>query len=692
MAPPAASRRAVLPALMSLALIAALNFLAYLPSLHAPFVFDDGINIVENPDIIQVGLGRAKLRELLRPSLQHRRILADASFALNLRVFGEGPESFHAVNLAIHIFNAWLVFALIKGNRFSTRSPLTALFGALLWSLHPVQVQAVTYIVQRVTSLAAFFYLFSLFLWLQARVHPWRAGQVGFAAAAVLAGGIGLGCKEILATLPLAILLWEAVFLQRGKPLRERRGWLTLAAITLAGYIAALLVLGPGLRRQVADNVPVFASSWLTRLVSFPRMVGHYLSLLAFPHLSRLSLDPEWIVSQSLFRPWPTFPALLLLAAGVGVCLVLIRTRPVAAFASLFFLIALLPESLLPLDPVFDHRLYLPSAALMAAAGAGLAWPGPWRRMRLILLALTLGLLSILTYSRNRTWTDELRLWRDTVRKSPGKARPWNNLAAIYHGQGLLAPAGQAYQQASRLAPEDFFTNVNLSKLYLAQHDLPKARAAAARAWELNPQNAWSLLAMGLVEGEAGNEEQALNWYHQVWDKRPTDSSLLERLGNGLLQINRPDLAQDVFAKVLSLFPNRPGVFLLIGNSYFRQGRFAEAAAAYSEELKQVPDSPEAQNNLGMAWLRLSEFDQALAVFARAVQLAPGKGLFHANLCEVEFELGHLDRAEASCRRAVALEPSLAVGWNLLGSILLRQGRKEEAIHCLEKAGTSPGR
>jgi len=682
--------------ILCLALVAVLETLTYLPSLHAPFILDDYFNILENPDVIRVGLGHASLLALARPSLRSRRTLADVSFALNLRAFGQAPFSFHVVNLVIHILNTWLVFALIltllqilKGRGLSTRGDLLpALAGALFWSLHPVQVQAVTYIVQRMTSLATLFYLLCLWLWLLARTQPRPTAKIGLGCLVLIAAGIGSLCKEILFTLPLAILLAEVALFVKDKALLRR--WLLIAGLVLAGYAGFLIWLGPALLQQVRANVDPLASgiggTWAGRLLTQPRVIWHYLSLLAFPHLSRLSLDPEWTLSSGLLQPWTTLPALLWLATSAGLALAWLRRRPLAAGGALFFLLALAPESMLPLDPVFDHRLYLPSTLLLGAIGAGLSRPGRLRRARLAFLGLCLVCLGILTHERNTAFRDEVRIWRDTVKKSPHQARAWTNLAAAYASESLSSRALHGYLAAVRLNPGNWNAYLNLSDLYLNSGHLAQARAAAERALALHPGQPLAMLAAAAVEGKAGNAGAALNGYRQVWEKKPADARVLEKLGEGLLEINRPDLAQDVYDKLLSLFPNRAGNYLLLGNALFYQGRFQEAAAAYGEEVARDPGAAEALNNLGMARLRLGQTEKARAAFARAAALAPGAAMYQENLCEAEFRLDHLPAAEKACRRAVALEPSQDLTWKWLGEIYLGLGQPKQALPALQQA------
>ena len=681
---------------LALVFLAGFNTAAYWPSPRAPFVFDDYFNILENADVWRVGMGQASFLELARPTLQSRRTLAAITFALNLRCFGPSPFSFHLGNLILHVFNSWLLFFLLLAlwGQHSDAVPnetrqtllLPALLGSLLWSLHPVLVPAVTYIVQRVTSLAGFFYLASLLLWLRGRRMERRFVQRGILFLALLLGGIGFFAKEILITLPVVLLLLEFCFFGQGQPLRHRRVFLASSAAVLIGYALFLLLLMPLLLTEITASVPHFQVSVEERLISLPRLIWHYLSLLAFPALSRLSLDPEWTFSKNLWRPWTTTPAWLALAALLAVSRLGLRRWPLFAFAVLFFLITLLPETLLPLDPVFEHRLYVPSTVLLGVCGAAWAWPGARQRTRRSWLAVALAFLAILTFSRNQLWTNELSLWRDAVEKSPRKAHPWAGLAQANLQRNQIQTALQAYRQAAKLDPNDFLAGFNLTLLYLELGNHRQALLLAERMYHLNPENPFALLALGSVAGAAGDADHALELYSRLRKKKPAEPNMLGRLACGLLDINRPDLAEEVAEKIFQLFPGRAGNYLLLGNIRFYQGRWSEAANAYAKELELDPHSVSAINNLGMAYVKQGRLELALNWFEQAVAEDPSQAISHENLCETFYDLGRLDRAQASCLTAVRLDPSLYLGWKKLGEIYLREGRREAAVQALEQA------
>jgi len=571
-APP--SRRGLVA--LCLALLAGANLLAYAPSLRAPFVFDDFPNILDNPAVREAGAGRASLLELARPRLHSRRPLAYLSFALNLRRFGLDPLPFHLINLAIHLVNAGLVFALILticrrsglegGDGFSTCPPLIpALAGALFWSLHPVQVQAVTYIVQRMTSGATLLYLFALLLALRARLQTSSVAKVSLGLAAAVAALAGFWCKEILITLPLALLLAELGFSKDPRP--RPRSWLLLAALAIAFYLALWIVFGPQLGREIKQYAPRFSATSAQRLLTQPRVICHYLSLLFLPDLSRLNLDPDWTLSTGLLHPWTTAPALLALAVLFSFGIRWIRTRPFPALAWLFFIIALLPESIFPLDPAFEHRLYLPSTALLGLIGAAWVWPGPWPRLRRALFAAAAIFLLTLSFSRNGTWSDDLHLWQDTVRKSPGKPRAWFDLATYLTDVGRYSEAISAGRRSLALEPcaEDVLSN--LGGAYLGLHDVAEAKRSFDLALQCDPNYEMAEAGLDLIRTLEANP-------NLLWPFAP------------------PAGADDL---------DGAGKLYRRGYSRLRDGRYPEGVRDLEAALKLRPHFPEAASLLAEA-------------------------------------------------------------------------------------------
>jgi len=399
----------VIPAWAALLLFALLGFLLYANTLQAPFVFDDEASIRDNPNIRLTSLSVAALVTASRDNPAPHRPLAYASFALNHLIHGYRLPGYHLVNTTVHILAGFFLFLLIRrtlalplfAGKFR-RPDLLALFAALLWFANPLQTQSVTYVVQRMNSMAAMFYILSMLLYLQGRRRT-EEGLRGWPcfAGCVAAGLLACGTKEIAATLPLMILLYEYFFLQD-----LDRGWRRRALPWIAGLLAVtvavgLLFLGTSPVERVLDGYEHRDFTMPQRLLTQPRVVLDYLGLFALPLPGRLNLDHQVTVSKSLVDPVSTLPALLIVAGLLGAAPFLARRRRLLAFAIIWFLVNLsIESSVIALELMFEHRAYLPTMFIPLALLA-LVWPlFKQPKIALITLSVITLLLSAWTWQR----------------------------------------------------------------------------------------------------------------------------------------------------------------------------------------------------------------------------------------------------------------------------------------------------
>ena len=410
----------------------------YLNSFRGVFQFDDYNVIVDNGSVHTWGSFLAGLPLGIRPLLKF-------TYTLNW-TSGLGLSGFHLVNVALHAANAVFLFFLASrvGSPFISR--FAALLPALLFAVHPVQTEAVTYVSGRSVSLMAFFYLGSLLAYLRGRE---RGSRLLLYLASPFLFLLAVASKEVALTLPFAMILCEAAR-------RERDGWKEVLRAQAAhwGLLAALavfLLAHAGYARliEACFDIRGAADNLLTQIHG----IGYLLSRLAIPYA--LNIDPDLPVF-SPGSPIP-LPEVLLLAALLAAGIVGLKNRSVAGFGVLWFFLHLLPtNSFIPrLDVANDRQLYLASWGLFMAVAAGADFlRGKWGAWRATAVAAVLVLaLGVLTVSRNMAYRSEVALWEDTVRKSPGKARAWNNLGYAYQQAGRVPDAEAAYLRALRIDP-----------------------------------------------------------------------------------------------------------------------------------------------------------------------------------------------------------------------------------------------
>jgi hypothetical protein len=443
--------------LIRCSLIIAVGLIAYSNTYTMAFNFDDAVNILSNPLISDFR------PEGFKNLLQSRRSFGLLTFKMNYLLSGTDVFSYHLVNNLIHISGALAVFTLLTllcqtpyGSTMKMADgPWSALpfCAALLFVAHPIQTQAVTYIVQRFASLATLLYLLAVICYLKARLrlagegsgssHPYRSSLSWFAACAACCIA-ALLTKEIAYTIPVTLLMMEWLFFM---PSRPRTVGIAVGGVGVAGLLGALVVLaGQSFDTMMvaldeATRVQTIVSRSDYLLTQF-RVILTYVRLMVLPIGQSVEYDIS--LSRSLFEPAVFLSFLVLLALFTAACLMVKRSRHaspqlrLAAFGIFWFFITLTVESsLIPIiDLVFEHRMYLPSVGactVLATSGVAL---GRWDRQGrgwiwLLFLLVTLVLVTA-TWRRNLVWTNETTLWEDATSKRPKSARSWNNLGGLY--------------------------------------------------------------------------------------------------------------------------------------------------------------------------------------------------------------------------------------------------------------------
>lgn len=433
--------------------------LAYANALQASFQFDDWDVIVRDPRVQSVGAWW--------DSMPGMRPLLKLSYALN-HASELGVVGFHAVNVLIHAGNGLLILFLVR--RFAgqlgespPKAGWLALATALIFVLHPVQTEAVTYASGRSTSLGALFALSSVAAWVQARAtrggRPGRAGLLLLVSPALML--LGLATRETVAVVPLVLLLWEAADVSRalcwrGAIARTGVHWAALGcAITAALYLPAYRdFLATSLAtRSVAENL-------VAQLHGIAYLAGQLLNI------DRMNADPALPVN--LDPGLGGAATLIVLAVVCGLAISNLRRHPLPAFGVLWFFLWLAPTNslLARLDLVNDRQLYVALAGpalLLAALIRRLATRQ--RALAVVTFVAVLCLTGLATHLRNEVYRDEVTFWRDVVGRSPHNARAFNNLGVALADQCDLLRAEQAWRRALKLDPGYTRAAVNLRLL-----------------------------------------------------------------------------------------------------------------------------------------------------------------------------------------------------------------------------------
>jgi tetratricopeptide (TPR) repeat protein len=605
-------------------LIVAICLIANSNTLNAPFQFDDSAAIVDNPIVKDLGYmlnpAAAKVhKQLFEYELFNRRYIGYLTFALNYRLHRLDTAGYHVVNLYIHIINAlivyWLVMLTVRtpflsSSTLRAHSSQIALFTSLLFACHPVQTQAVTYIWQRVTILAATFYLLSLAMYIKWRLTSKKTGPfyhgmpLLFYLGALVSAVLAMKTKEIAFTLPVVILLYELMFFD-GK-LKQR--FLYLVPLFLTMFIIPLSLLGTDMPIgelisdvSEATRVHTSISRWDYLLTQFAVIVT-YIRLIFLP--VNQNLDYDYPIYNTFLTPEIFLSFLLLFCIfGLGVYLFWYsRARNSAyrliAFGIFWFFITLSVESsFIPLmNVIFEHRIYLPSVGFFIVLTTGvflLFNKFGQRKLRAIGIAgftIVIIVLSVFTYARNNVWSSKIALWQDCVEKSPKKARPHSNLGVALDKQGRTEEAIEHYLQALRIKPD-----------YVDAHN-----------------------NLGLALYNQGRTEEAMEHYLQALRIKPDYEKAHNNLGNALDNQGRTAEAIEHYLQALRIKPDLEEVHYNLGNTLDNQGRTEEAIEHYLQALRIKPDYVEAHNNLAIALFRKGDIEGAIAHFRKALRINPG--------------------------------------------------------------------
>jgi len=542
-------------------LLVLLGLAASANSFHAPWHFDDEPNIIDNRFIRINALDLSSLLGAMLQDRRQNRPFSNLTFALNYYFSGQDVVAFHLVNVALHWAAGLLVFFILRltfrrAGLAQDRRDLAALAAAAVWTIHPLHTQAVTYIVQRQTVMASVFTLGSLLAYLLAREsrRPRRQGLLyGLAALSFI---LAAGSKEIAWVTPGLILIHEAYFYQDFSWGFLRRRWpaLILGLILLSGFL--VLSLRSEMWKMISQGYQNYPFTLTQRLLTEPRVLISYLDLTLWPLPSRLSVEHDPALSTSLLHPWTTGPALLFWIVLLVGALRFARRCPWFSFAVLWYLLNIsLESSFIPLDLMFEHRLYLPSLALIVPLIAFPVFSA--RRVRWVLPALSLVAVMLLlgTRGRNRVWQTELDLWRDCARKTPFKASAFNNLGAALRELGEEERALAPFNRAVKLNPKsaDGYINRGIGYGKMGRYELALFNFNSALA--INPNLAKAFYNRGIVYLEQGQFQRAIADWTRAIQINPSLAQAYISRGNLYLHLGRSDQAQADFLKAQSLGP-----------------------------------------------------------------------------------------------------------------------------------------
>ncbi len=660
-------------------------FLAYSNSLNGTWALDDIVT------------GKRVALSDIEDFVGFRKV-AYLTFYINQLIAPFSPLNFRLLNILIHILNSSLVYVIayktlldhsaseggatfrnissLKGESSEQRNLafFAAFLSSALFALHPVNINAVAYIVQRMASLATLFVLLALISYIAATRSTDRQKAFLLYPLSGLLIIAGIFSKENAVMAVPLILLYDYVFLSRCEWSQFSKRLLIVCAIgTLSiGFSFALLKMHGAffdvVKSFLSPNQVLAGKEWmatdvywtpLQHILTELRVVSRYILLVFFP-LPRLFVFDWWSfpISRDMGAPLMTIPALLFISSLLIISVWKLKRYPLLCFGILWYLCAISLESFFALgsDLYFEHRNYLPVSGLFVGIAGQLAIALPPRidGRKIFSVVVVIGLLlGILTFLRNSVWKDSLTLWGDTLSKAPSNMR------------AMLA-LGNAHLKLS-----DFG---NAERYY---RQVVKASAKDQRVGFLDDA-AYSLGMLYLFSGKVEDAKNLIQRYEASLESY----RILILKGYLRASFNDIDGALKAFRTVLKQAEARDAVVVhnLMGDAYRRKGLFDNAIKEYTKAIERDPSFSAAYYGIGLTYLGKRDIGNAYAYFGKALEIDPDNVLALADMADLL--LLRKENPEGALRfaqRAVSKSPPFYQPYLSMGNVLIVLGRDGEA-------------
>ncbi len=639
--------------------------LIYSNTFDSPWQLDDSLSIVRNPTIRAWAWINGPLQPPGDGSPVTARPLLNLSFAINYTISELQPWSYRAVNLLLHGLTALTLFGLLRRimsqpvwattcRSFST--PL-ALVIALLWAVHPLHTNVVTYTSQRAEGLAGLLYLLALYALVRGIVSSHKS--LYWWIICIVVCYLGTMAKETIATLPIIALVMDRLFFASSWREVFRQRAVVHVGLLSSWVFLGLFVLFGGNRAGSAGFISIQAAAEYALLQ--PQAIMIYLSRIVVP--VGLVFDYGVFKSQG-WHDW--LPGSVVISFLAVATLVGLWRGYKAAFAGVWFFVLLLPtSSVLPIvtQTMAEHRVYLSSAGMIALIVIGLfsLWQryrdhqialSPLPRSFVLIVAAAALVLGTTTLQRNRVFGDAVELWRDTTQKRPDSARAWNNL-------GVAMGKNESYTLEDALLIYD-------------------------KALQLNPRSIESQTNRGNIMIRLGRFSQAILEYQKAESIQPNSMEVANGLTVAYNQLGEWDKAIDHGLRTVELAPHWDGAWYNLGYAFSGAGQHKEAVLVFRKALQINDNLPSIWNNLAMALVRLDKHKEAEQAFIDTVNRFPMYAEAWSNYGQLLAKLNRTNDAVAAYQRALRARPDYFKVYLLMAEQLAKLGQPEQARTLLK--------
>jgi tetratricopeptide (TPR) repeat protein len=649
---------------LAAALIVAAALAAYSNSFTAPFIFDDAGSILNNPTVHQLWPIWKTLSPPAGAGTVAGRPMVNLSLAINYAISGTQVWSYHALNLLIHILAGLTLFGVLRRTMEKAalgNATLLAAAAALLWTVHPLQTESVTYTVQRAESLMGLFYLLTLYGFIRGA----EADQRAWFLLSIFCCLLGMATKEVMASAPIMLLLFDWLFVSGTfREAWRRHGWVHAACAATWILLGYYVISNSGRGDSVGFGLGI--SWWAYLLTQFPAVV-HYLWLSLWPHPLVFDYGAEWVA-----HPWSALPDIALVLVLAVVSLVALWRRSPYGYLGAWFFAILGPTCLAPSNrqTLAEHRMYLALAAVVVTGVLGLNACRFTRRASPGLFLLAALAFGTLTFRRNEIYHTPLALWSDTVAKRPENPRAQENLGGALLDVGRIDEAVPHYEMAIQINPTQTQAHFNFANLLARLGRTPEAIAEYETALRLEPNLLGAHLNLGLVFTHAHRVPEAIEQFQIALRLAPDSAAAHDDLGDALLAAGRVKEALAQFQSAVQLQPDFAQALDHLGTLLLQAGQNEAAMEYLGRALRINASDADAHYNLAIALVQTSHLSEAIGHFEEAVRLKPGDADAQVGLAFALAQIGRIPEAIAHCRTALQIDPHSASAHELLTNLL----------------------
>jgi tetratricopeptide (TPR) repeat protein len=698
----------------------------YTKSIKVPFIYDDWNSIAENSHIQKLWPIWEAMSSPPGSGIEDRPIVC-LSLSINYALGKYNPQGYHIFNLVIHILSTLVLMGIIRRTlllpkfkkQFSDSAPWLAFSVAIIWTIHPLLTEAVTYVIQRTELLMSLFYLLTLYC----SIRYWTSSQkTSWLIAAIVFCIMGVGSKEVMFSAPLIVFIYHWLFISGSfnKSLNNNK-------ILFAGLFATWLLLFAFITSGPGNNTIGFKSgvSSFEYLLTQAGVILHYLRLSILPN--SLSISYHWPYVESFLDSMPE--SLVILALLISTVYAFNRKLWLGFLGLWFFFILAPTSSIVPIvtEIAAERRMYLPLAAIVVlfvilfyilSIKLAKKMKIPARSMFLIRTVFVLFLLagfSLMTFNRLDKYKTRISIWTDALEKYPHNDHAHNNIGiafeeqkrydeAIFHykeairykysnpeahnnlgivlvNQGKVEDAIPYFKNAIKIKPDYANAVLNLGLAMQKLNEIEKAISHFKRALQINPHFIKAQTALANTLTQAGDADEAITHFTRILKNSPDDINANYNLGVALKNKGQTKKAIRYFSKVLRIDPNHIETYNQLGIIATELGQFDKAQSYYNKTLKINPEYNVALSNLGELLNRQRKFKEAARYLTKALAIDNNFESAHVNLGISLAQMDRIDSAVFHFKEAARINPKFEKAYLNLGNAMAIQGKITEAIH-----------